>query len=1318
MQDKIDTLKKLEKDYSEILCQAMEIIAQQMLDQQSFDKTQIYTITDDSKREEGKYTVSDGSVVFEAYSENTKYQKNTQVYVTIPMGNFTKQKNILGRVQVEDAFEPITYVPVSEKMVVRESAPNEDQVSIKMLQIAANNGIRDEQGKYIQAVDGTVYSCNIISGNYNTLNISADFKTLLPSTTVSGSYGLMVILRGENKTITNEETGESIIEKEKLKTILLDSSSFFGNPYLYSGYVNMSQTFDISDVLSPIKQIDFVLYEQGNFNDNMGNVILVPKDEEGKLLYNNIFVRNIKLNFGSDVSKWEDNSVEIFTNDSLGYMPSAEPEQVRTIYINFYNKDKNNKYIGFEDATKNYEVIVETCITEGTWLESQRVLNGETSFTVVPLFDKAKYMVRVRIHEYDTEKDNELLGTYTSNILTFENTNPNVGSDATLQEQEGLVIVHGTNSQDHYMLYGGDTRLVGGGSGKRNLTIDFVAENRVYEPDAILTNASVYWYVPNTATMLKASSDDYQKLITSDSDQFNDDDKAMIVTGYDCYKLTGKFDKNNYPVFKYSLQNVYVEGLKNNTIKCKIVNSKSTFVAEKSFTFATSGTFGTDHTIDLRLAEGQYGFDYNASCVLKYSYYKKDIGEIKIGESGENGQLRFKIFDLAKKKIEQLIWDSDNGESDQGSEYDNFEWDHTVQTITFSKQWNEDGEQHLYYAQMEFEPINSSLKLETDCVIPCYGKSDSVTTYIQAPDTIIYDAVGQKPIYAKDIPIDLFNRNYGNSKQAEPKLLAFDRTSKEPTITSANSFNNLSITLKDNGYYLSVPESYWLSGGGRLNENDVNYAITFDDCIIWPLNIFLNKYGYSTLNQWDSSFTINEEKNYLLTSMVGAGRKDPSNNTFSGVVMGDLAVADGISSSKFGLYGFGGGLRTFALENDGSCSLGDKGQLKLQKENGQWGLSLTPDNFKILTGQYGDLNNKFLYLSNEAIKLDKAFGSSNNAVLWKLCIGNSFGVTEDGILHATGAVIQGDLKVGSSSQKIEINPNPIIKKDENDIILTDESEPYFRIGEYLQLNSAGAFDLSLPTISIGINESYTFTGGANAADPGFKFLQDGKSYFNFNNKTIEIMSTDAKQEISGTTKTETLTGYWLYPAYGGAEKIGLWSAPSGGTKIYSSVDVLNDDGYFWSPSQGKINNGRYALYYYVDNSNKPNFITKDPKNNNNNPTLPDNVKYEDIKIGYVTGQYGDWLTNPNGEQMSYTWTISSESTLTIGSKLHISDNDQGYLFFGYTDSNNRNFGLLLGNSKQYALQIGAFKVHWNGYVEYKDPGKYIENEEITENETN
>jgi hypothetical protein len=75
-------------DYAEIICQAVDEIVTKKIEGISYDTTLNCTITDAENAELGKYTVTNGSATFTAYSVVTNYKVNDAVYVTVPNGDF------------------------------------------------------------------------------------------------------------------------------------------------------------------------------------------------------------------------------------------------------------------------------------------------------------------------------------------------------------------------------------------------------------------------------------------------------------------------------------------------------------------------------------------------------------------------------------------------------------------------------------------------------------------------------------------------------------------------------------------------------------------------------------------------------------------------------------------------------------------------------------------------------------------------------------------------------------------------------------------------------------------------------------------------------------------------------------------------------------------------------------------------------------------------------------------------------------------------------------------------------------------------------
>ena len=104
---------------------------------------------------------------------------------------------------------------------------------------------------------------------------------------------------------------------------------------------------------------------------------------------------------------------------------------------------------------------------------------------------------------------------------------------------------------------------------------------------------------------------------------------------------------------------------------------------------------------------------------------------------------------------------------------------------------------------------------------------------------------------------------------------------------------------------------------------------TLDDDIIWsqPLLIMQNRYPSAMINQWDGNLKVDEEGGTIMAPRLVAGKKN-SDNTFSGVMMGDWGKTDSdnsITSSATGLYGYHYGEQSFAFKEDGTAFIGKSG---------------------------------------------------------------------------------------------------------------------------------------------------------------------------------------------------------------------------------------------------------------------------------------------------------------------------------------------------------------------------------------------------------
>ena len=82
------------------------------------------------------------------------------------------------------------------------------------------------------------------------------------------------------------------------------------------------------------------------------------------------------------------------------------------------------------------------------------------------------------------------------------------------------------------------------------------------------------------------------------------------------------------------------------------------------------------------------------------------------------------------------------------------------------------------------------------------------------------------------------------------------------------------------------------------------------------------------LNNWNGKdITTDNDTGTIMASAISAGKKE-SDNTFSGIVIGDWSRSDADASikSQTGAYGFHHGSMSYALKEDGTAFFGKAGK--------------------------------------------------------------------------------------------------------------------------------------------------------------------------------------------------------------------------------------------------------------------------------------------------------------------------------------------------------------------------------------------------------
>ena len=323
-------------DYMESLFQSVDILIDKRLEDLAYDTTVICTIIDSTDKKNGRYRVTDGSVSYIAYSDKDSFREGEQVRVNIPKGDFTQKKFIIGKYSADDNGSPITYVSPLDS-IVNISGNLTSILGEREYGILAN-GSETKKILWNQRLDPDQFRDLQANGIYNTLIVKADFKTLLYNYNyVTGTYGLRVDL------LVRPSPDSTVRMK---RTVEFTSKEMFGNPYNFAVFSPQAKTFSVVSA-GIIEGIELSLFQNGDFTNDKGQYIKAPSN-----MADNILIKNIELGFGSNLLDVEDNVVRIYSENDLfyKYMPHTDDTNRKKIGLVWYNKDENNKYVGFGDG--------------------------------------------------------------------------------------------------------------------------------------------------------------------------------------------------------------------------------------------------------------------------------------------------------------------------------------------------------------------------------------------------------------------------------------------------------------------------------------------------------------------------------------------------------------------------------------------------------------------------------------------------------------------------------------------------------------------------------------------------------------------------------------------------------------------------------------------------------------------------------------------------------------------------------------------------------------------------------------------------------
>lgn len=912
----------MEFDYQQALLEAMNIVAGARINDLPFDRTIVCSIEDASQAEQGHYRVSDGSTTFDAWAEDTHYNVGQRVYVQIPGNDMTSQKHIIGR-YFEAENEMLAYVSPEEKEAVEKQLIwNKTDKTISI----TSNSIETALGKQDIGPNSL--------DSYNGLRLDVDITCPLGEYTIlSGNYGIKI------ECYYQDVTSPVLLYFDSQEDI-------FGNPYDIEVATSFTQTYfvpsylDQGDGAKPLKYIVPYIYQKGNFlyRDNDG----AAKPLTGETItFNSIAISQI-----CDVSIYEDDTALLASSEALTYTPLRNGEEwnadslKKTLKLTFIHKTKENKSIGFADGAFTtvvydvdgttttsylaldtahwqgleasikalqldiYEVQATAVIDNGlvdehyqsdlTDLEEwrQAVLDMlETDLTEFQIeLDKIAYAIVWKRKELDgtwkiyedaytdINLEVECLPTaqttdfvvevwrsgkkIASNSITFTNTEDVFGADVGRKNID-VFLTHGEKSQKTYPFYDAQGHILqqGNMSTERTLQWGYKASSgyagTIENPKEFFKGWKVEWHIPKTATSLRPPQNH----------------KWTSIKNEYIYSVTIENDiADSY--LKYTITEWHIISNVNNTIRCIITDPLGNVYPKEGelkedFIFSTFGNSGTDYSLVISEKNNKPA----------YTGDDKDY------------ELQARLYDKDGKDItpEKGIKVTTSIEPTSGN--------YSVATAEATVDWQ-----------------GKNVKAKT--IYPIAWRSQEQYIY-NGPVYIYYDSNNTNPTYNQTLEL----------------ISASNRIAKWELRSNDDSGEREHYNFQIEANELKVPSIYT----SELHDAQICIVALIDNQIVYkqPLIITQNQWSSQLFNEWNGELAIDNKGNYILSAMLGAGKKN-SDNTFTGVIMGDIGKLGDTAMSNMGLYGLQDGVQTFGFKTDGTGFIGrnDGGSIEFDGEHG------------------------------------------------------------------------------------------------------------------------------------------------------------------------------------------------------------------------------------------------------------------------------------------------------------------------------------------------------------------------------------------------
>lgn len=492
---------------------------------------------------------------------------------------------------------------------------------------------------------------------------------------------------------------------------------------------------------------------------------------------------------------------------------------------------------------------------------------------------------------------------------------------------------------------------------------------------------------------------------------------------------------------------IYVKDKNNNYT---FYNGKETFDGQlvyltiKRITIGYVGTGENEFSLWPLVLENNQHIVYQDDIISK-TFSKQDEGKYIFAQVSNLNKQFFSIVGDPPYYFLQPLFETIANNDIEKNDPDDKKNSYNNNTIDFDKNTS----MATCYWTIYDEQLQQDVELSASISIPISSQDISVNGCFK----LEYDSSGtEKP--NTNIP---FFTDYVTDNELVWEITNFEASNPEylylPKISKNGVSNNYYISsLFDIYIQTKTIPSISLYEIVKINDSSVDDSIREEKTLLYaaPILITQNRYGNDIINGWNGSTIVNEDKNYILSQMIGAGVKN-KDNSFSGVIMG--RVADQGYNSQTGLYGFHEGEQSYAFKEDGTAFIGKSGQGRI---------SFDGNESVIQSGNYVEINN----IPKAGMKIDLDDGSIKAGAL---NIQDLFVITPDGKIQLS----EDTQIVGKDNAEFSIAMPRGVKASDGTLTAS------FTSSGLVYSNSADNIESTLDNKGLVVSEVISTTGEVN-----------------------------------------------------------------------------------------------------------------------------------------------------------------------------------------------------------------------------------------------